>query len=184
MDFHIRCACGRDLAVTEGAAGGSAACDCGREVSVPSLRDLRVQAGLAPFNASPELVIEHILATGQHPGGTTCVQCGLDTGDNIHIIAECERRWTHRSGGFSWMSLLISALFLPVQIFAWEAADERQFGKNKIYRLPLPVCRDCLPGLRSRSVIVKCLQTIPEYARLLEKFPNATLTVDSRVWPR
>jgi hypothetical protein len=65
MDFRINYDCGKSVTVTEGAAGARMLCPCGRTITVPSVKDLRLQAGLPPYNISPELMIEHLLAAGQ-----------------------------------------------------------------------------------------------------------------------
>jgi hypothetical protein len=46
MAFEITCDCGKKLPVTEGMAGSSISCVCGRSVSVPSLSQLRSQVDL------------------------------------------------------------------------------------------------------------------------------------------
>jgi hypothetical protein len=43
MHFRLPCECGRQLSVTEGAAGATFQCACGRTVKVPSLEELRRQ---------------------------------------------------------------------------------------------------------------------------------------------
>jgi hypothetical protein len=43
MGYWLRCECGQELPVGEGAAGGVLTCACGRAVQVPSLRELRNQ---------------------------------------------------------------------------------------------------------------------------------------------
>src|SRR5262249_43305342 len=67
--FHADCECGRRHPVAEGAAGGTIQCGCGRTLPVPSLRELRVEAGLTPYDPNPELVITHMLATRDLPFG-------------------------------------------------------------------------------------------------------------------
>ena len=44
MYFRLKCACGQDVTVPEGAAGVSVACACGRPVVVPELTELRQRA--------------------------------------------------------------------------------------------------------------------------------------------
>jgi hypothetical protein len=44
MEYQVACDCGKVLWVSEGQAGSSASCACGREVRVPSLSELRGQA--------------------------------------------------------------------------------------------------------------------------------------------
>ncbi len=50
-------------------------------------------------------------------------------------------------------------------------------GANKIYTLPLPICPNCRESLRGQKAIKDCMQVIPAYQQLLEKFPDATMTV-------
>ncbi len=50
MEFSIPCPCGKQVAVSDGMAGGSVSCECGRPVQVPSLRELHDSSG-APLHA-------------------------------------------------------------------------------------------------------------------------------------
>jgi hypothetical protein len=52
MYFHLRCECGKDVAVSEGAAGASLACPCGRRVVAPELRDLQRRAAAGEIRCS------------------------------------------------------------------------------------------------------------------------------------
>jgi hypothetical protein len=52
VEFQLPCACGKPVTVTEGAAGGSVSCSCGRVVAVPSLRELRARAPAATDHAT------------------------------------------------------------------------------------------------------------------------------------
>src|SRR5262249_24610506 len=103
-----------------------------------------------------------------------CARCGVDTEEIIQVVTECERAWTHRSGGFSWGTLL--ALLLT-GVWVREKRVEKEYGKNKVYTLPCCVCREGQRTLRSQREIKRCLREIPDYNRLFEKFPNARLTV-------
>jgi hypothetical protein len=73
MRFRVYCECGGHIVVSEAAAGAKLPCACGRTVSVPSLHELRVEAGLPPYNVSPELVIEAMLLSGEMPFDNRCV---------------------------------------------------------------------------------------------------------------
>jgi hypothetical protein len=55
MTFVIDCACGHRLRVTEGDAGATVPCACGRAIAVPSLRELRdfpVEAEAVPYESA------------------------------------------------------------------------------------------------------------------------------------
>jgi len=44
MHFRLLCECGNEISVSEGAAGVSVACACGRKILVPELTELRRRA--------------------------------------------------------------------------------------------------------------------------------------------
>jgi hypothetical protein len=52
MYFLLRCDCGKETSVSEGAAGVSVACTCGRQIVVPPLVELRRRAGMGEFACS------------------------------------------------------------------------------------------------------------------------------------
>jgi tetratricopeptide (TPR) repeat protein len=54
MHIQLQCECGKDVSVTEAAAGASLPCDCGRTIKVPSLRDLWQLAGAEDGNNPAE----------------------------------------------------------------------------------------------------------------------------------
>jgi hypothetical protein len=178
MNFDLDCECGQSVTVSEAAAEGTALCICGRSIAVPPLKEMRLQAGLPAYNLSPEMVIEHLLPAGRLPGSTSCARCGEETKDAIHVLTECERSWTTKSGEFSWSTLIVTSLFLPVSIFHWRRVEKKRYGRDKVYSLPLPICEDCKPAVRGRKRIKQYLQRIPEYCRLLDKFPDARVTLD------
>jgi hypothetical protein len=94
------------------------------------------------------------------------------------VITECERTWTDEGGG-SWVAFLLRVFFFPLGLlwFRQGSSEGTQYGKDKIYTLPLAVCRDCRKALRGQNAIKECLLTEPVYERLLEKFPDATVRV-------
>ena len=167
--------------MTEGDAGGSLLCPCGRSLRIPPLHELRSQAGLTPYYLSPELVIESLLAAGRLPPTKTCVCCGKETDEILRVSTECERSWVKWSGGSCWTSILVMLilpiwmLILPIWfwVWFWERPERKEFGKDKIYSLPIPICLGCRPALRDTQSIKQALRKIPDYARLLDKFPDA-----------
>jgi hypothetical protein len=177
MEFSLNCPCGNWVTVTEAAADGTVQCPCGRTMSVPPLKEMRLRAGLPAYNISPERMIEHLLASGELPGTRTCAQCGLDTEEMIQVMTECERGWTHRTGGTPWLALILTRLFWPITVWIRESVEEREYGQDKMYPLPLPVCEKCQSNLRGPAAIKQCLHKIPEYSRLLNKYPDARVTI-------
>jgi hypothetical protein len=174
MDFRIYCQCGLYQIVTEAAAEGWVDCPCGLVVTVPTLREMRVQAGLPPYHISPEKVIEYLLLAGQLPGTRSCAQCSAETDNCIQVGVECERKWKDERGGFTWSTVLFAMLF---GWFVYERATTREYGDDKIYVVPLPICNGCQPTVRGRKKLKQALSRIPEYNQLLEKFPDARLTL-------
>lgn len=177
MDFRLNCPCGNSIVVTEGSAGAAIECRCGRTISVPRLKELRLGAGLSPYQVSPELVIEQLLESGQLPGSDMCVVCGKETDETVTILTICEQSWTRRRGGFSWALFIVSAVFLPITIWHWQKRTDTVLGKDKVYPLPLPVCAACRPALQRRTAIKNSLRKIPDYGQLLDKFPRARVKI-------
>ncbi len=185
MEFRVDCPCGEHIMVSEGAAGVTFECVCGKPIVVPSLSELRTRAGLPTNAVSPEFIVEHFLVAGEIPGGNGCVDCGGEPADVVHIETECERVWKQRSGGFSWTAAVLLLIFcqpLLIYYLFWfyvygDRGVEKEFGRDKIYALPLRICPQCRPRLNDPVEIKRCLRRIPEYDLLLEKFPAAIVRV-------
>lgn len=185
MDFQLRCSCGQDVSVTEGSAGAVVACACGRAIDVPGLKELRSQAGLAPYDPSPELVLESLLARGALPEERVCVECGVTTDGVVHVRVECERAWRKRSGAFGgrmWFLLLfVPFIFVPIAIYLlWRADEGREVAREKAYVLPLRLCPMCALGLKGKAAIKALLGRVAVYRRLLDKFPGALVALVSK----
>jgi hypothetical protein len=177
MDFRLRCDCWNELAVTEGSAGADLRCACGRLVSVPGLKELRLQAGLPPYDPSPELLLRETFDINDVPGDERCVECGAATDHIIRVVAECEKAWGKRAG-FDWGTFFFSLLLAPFGIlFRWREADQLK-GRDKFFVLPIRVCPQCQQALQGETRIKECLRHIPVYRRLLDKFPEARVTVE------
>src|SRR5262245_12422632 len=107
MDFQVRCECGGYVVVCEGAAGARMECPCGRTVAVPSLAELREQAGLAAHRGSARFIIENMLAHGELPTMTACARCNGATDDTVAVTAECEKAWGSEPGWITWLFVLL-----------------------------------------------------------------------------
>lgn len=163
--YPARCECGRTHAVTAGDAGGRLPCECGRAFEVPSLRQLR--AGAGEPTVSPELEVGAMLRDGHVPGAGECARCGAPGAAVWAVPVECERVQT-KLGGWS-----INPVALVFGVLHIRATERREFGQTLAYRLPLRLCAAC--GRKaSRRQLLAALRAVPEYRRLLEKYPAAT----------
>jgi hypothetical protein len=173
MDFLVPCECGAPTRVSEGSAGAKIPCACGRTITVPPLHVLRAEIGLSPYpGVSPEMAVERLLAAGRLPADHFCVGCGRETDQVAQVRAECERAVV-RGGGFSWATLLLSWLFLPVIIF--QGDEPQEYGQDKVYWLPLVLCEGCQRAAQDRGTLWDYFQRVPLYRELLMKFPSASV---------
>jgi hypothetical protein len=158
-------------------AGADLRCDCGRSISVPGLKELRLQAGLPAYDPSPELLLRETFDINDVPGDDGCVACGAATDQIVRVVAECEKAWGKRAG-FEWGTFFLSLLLLPLVVFRWRNVDQMR-GSDKFFVLPIRVCPQCQQALKGTARIKDCLRHIPVYRRLLDKFPDATVSIAS-----
>jgi len=181
MEYELECECGRKMTVRETAAGLKEQCQCGRTVVVPSLHELRLRAGIGEPSLTPEKVVETLLLAGRLPEDRHCVLCGVTTDGVICCTTECERAYV-QSGEPPWWMYLLSFV-----TFGWMGAvmvhvtkkDDREWGRDRVFPLPLRICPGCLPQLVGMPALKAALSQVPVYARLLEKYPHARITVSS-----
>ena len=139
MALSVRCECGVDVPVSEGASGTVVQCACGRPLTVPSLVELRQQAGLRTVSAA--IAIEDMLALRELPTLTSCAQCNGPSDEIVMVTAECEKVWSNELGGISW---IIGFLVLGVWMLLLEQLREKkEHGRNLILHLPVRICRTC-----------------------------------------
>jgi len=175
MEFNVACECGKTHPVTAADAGAKIPCPCGRTVSVPSLGKLR-QQGVVPNLTHPVLAINRMLEAGELPPPGGCVRCGVTTDRVVKIEAECERTWVKRQDEFKWWYV-----FLPwIVLLAWAANRHPKTelrGSDVILTLPLRVCDHCLAENRGAAGLEALLRQVSVYYRLLERYPEAKLTL-------
>ncbi len=184
MDFRLDCPCGEFVTVTEGSAGATLKCACGRPISVPSLRTLRVAAGLSPEVLSPEQVIARLLAAGKLPG-EVCLGCGFETDQVLEVRTECETVYKTNTGTPLWFWVITSLVFLPFVhilhlLFRMDDGEAQWHGRDTIFVLPIPVCEYCRSNFRRRRRLKAAMRQIPEYRDLLDKYPWARVQRQNR----
>jgi hypothetical protein len=179
MQYQLECECGEKVMVRESAAGATEVCRCGRTLVVPSLHELRRQAGLPEPRLSPEKVVEVLLLARKLPEERHCLLCGDATDASISCRTECARAYV-RSGQPPWWVYLLGFLtfgWLGVLVASASAKEDREWGEDRIFSLPLRVCTTCQPRLTGPAELKAALGRVPVYRRLLEKYPNARVSV-------
>jgi hypothetical protein len=174
MEFNIRCECGGQLLISEGAAGARVPCDCGRTVIIPSLDELRKQAGVPAPDPHPVLVIEDMLAHGELPTSPTCVYCDRVTSDTLILTAECEKTVSTGPNLIMW---LFAVWVLGIFAVLLRQRDECVVGRDLSFHLPVRLCRPCQRKLTGWG-IASGLAFIAVVAALI----GGTLVATGVVW--
>jgi hypothetical protein len=173
MQYLVDCECGSYVSVEETDAGTTTLCTCGRTVVIPSLRELRRSAGqTAPV--SPELTIESLLLAGELPEETNCVLCGERTDSSVCCKIQCEQALV-RSGRPSLWAYLLAGLtlgWLGLAILKATQQEDKEWGKDRLFPLPLRICVSCRQRLKTPAEVKEALCQVPLYEQLLMKYPK------------
>lgn len=185
MKYEVCCECGKTHGVSAADAGATLTCVCGRRVNVPSLHELRTSAGQSVL--SPALRIQSMLLENQLPGSRNCASCSRETDGLAMIRIECELGQvkgsaTNAERGFAGC---ISALlggwllgaFVAGVVLGGERGRLKQVGQDVECIVPLPVCDSCLSPVSNPELLRIALRQIPEYAMLLDQYPNARIVL-------
>jgi hypothetical protein len=127
--------------------------------------------------------IETLLLTGRLPGREDCVLCGAITGNKICCMAVCETARVKYERPWWWwppviaMWLVVSLLSPIVVIFGFERQRPKEYGRDRFYDLPLRICSQCRLKLTDEDVVKDAMSEVPLYRRLLEKYPDAKVSV-------
>jgi hypothetical protein len=165
--------------VAEEAAGTTVPCYCGRPVQVPSLRELRRLAGVAEPPPSPELMVEALLLAGELPEERVCVLCGTATEGVVGCRTECEKARVESGKPPLWAvvaGFLTFGLLGAVLVRA-STGPEVEWGKDRVFDLPLRVCDGCRPRLTTPKELKDALRRVPLYGQLLGKYPRAKVSL-------
>jgi len=179
MHYRISCECGEAVTVSEGFAGTKVSCGCGRTIAVPTLRELRHRTGQKQPTLQPEAEVEALLLAGVLPEEDHCVLCGDLTESILRCRIECER--AHTKDDRPWWVWLL-AFFAGGAIFGSIAMGEdkqnqtTEYGKDRIFDLPLRACRTCQNKIREKEDLKKTLWEVPLYRELLRKYPKAEIS--------
>jgi hypothetical protein len=179
VDYELTCECGNKIRVRETAAGAREECVCGRTIVVPSLHELRRRAGFDEPKLSPEKTVETLLLAGKLPQEDHCVLCSCATDDFILCTTECERAYVQSGRPPWWVYLLGYMTFglIGTVLVHSTKTSAQEWGRDRVFTLPLRVCAGCQPRLTEHESLRAALWRVPVYRRLLEKYPQARITV-------
>jgi hypothetical protein len=125
--------------------------------------------------------VETLLLAGKLPEEDHCILCGIATDASICCTTECERAYV-QSGRPSWWIYLLGFLTLGwfgVAIAHASGGEDREWGKDRIFPLPLRVCAVCQHQLTNEAELKAALRRVPLYRRLLEKYPDSRVSLSS-----
>lgn len=188
MEYRIDCSCGESLVVAETAAGTTTRCRCGQPIAIPSLRELRRLAGIPAPDLSPTLEVEALLQANKLPEEDHCLMCGTATLAVVRCTTECERALVEHDRPSRWLYLLGWLTFgffgvLGVAIARSRPGPSQEWGKDRIYHLPLRICEACQQRLTTPAEIKQAMCRVPLYQRLLRKYPNAIVALEGPAPP-
>jgi hypothetical protein len=178
MKYEVRCECGKAHAVSGADAGATLNCACGQRVEVPPFHQLRSQAGQS---AVPILAqVRGLIATGLLPGPRVCVCCRRPAKGVMQVGIGCETTpGSDRSGGdaagclLGWLTGGPAGLLLG----AGTARMVKKASPDVSIVVPLPVCDACRPSHNDPATLRLSLRQFPEYAALLDQYPNARIVL-------
>ena len=173
--YPVRCECGKTHQVPGSAAGTALACDCRRTVEIPSFAKLKSSVG--ELSVSVDLLIPHMLASGELPVESECVLCYQRTDSTVVAVVECEREKMSQKNTLVWYEILmlpISWMLVVVSYFNRQKYS-RLIGKDVIFRLPVRICETCKPDVQSASQVRDALLKTDLYRQLFEKYPQAII---------
>jgi hypothetical protein len=90
-----------------------------------------------------------------------------------HSWTVCERELQVQAAGWK-----VGYLGLVFGVLSFWKERDRTEGRDVRFRLPLRVCRDCTDQLRDPRVLKETLLAVPVYAELLDKYPDADVSLD------
>ena len=183
MDFEIACKCGKRRSVAGMMAGTCVRCECGVEIQVPPLSELRRQAGVEPYVTSALDQIQQLLDADDLPAGSDCLLCHAPTHETVYCEAVCERSWKHREyfceepGGFTEIMLF----FFPVVLLCLIRAETAEtMGRDIVVPMPFrlrPACQRTSGVPRRSRRLKELLRAVPVYQEVLRDYPRTKIRI-------
>lgn len=181
LTYTVNCDCGKPISVTSASAGSSITCECGAEVKVPGLSQLRRQAGQEAYASNPIDLILLAHQDGREPAGLECLKCGSPAANIVDLKILCERvEMDYNSPKWLLLKYLGNVVFLGVLFYGlWQNRkinqDLEESGLNNV-RTFFRMCDRCLPNSRKppkRRKIRRMLKQVPVYKELYKENKEA-----------
>ena len=145
-------------------------------MAVPSLSRLKATAGETAL--SPDVRVEQMLKLGMLPQETRCLVCRTATPGVTYFWATCERAFVKKDPSRTWWVLALGWLFLGASWFSCGPATTGSSGPTCSSGCRCGCVRTVPPGLADAGLLDEAVRTVPIYAELLDKYPNAGLALD------
>jgi hypothetical protein len=178
MEFKLDCPCGAKIRVTTADAGGMKRCRCGHDHVVPSLSELRRQAGHERYEVKIVDKVRRMVSDGTLPGSSNCAKCGANTSVILDLSIECERPYTKGRGFWSTVFL---GMFAPVWVLVALLRDYNNpevHGCDLVVDTPIPLWPYCASSTHKQTKLLReLIRTVPLYEQLLQEYPNAAIIV-------
>jgi hypothetical protein len=182
----LSCSCGRSVFARARDAGGRISCECGNNIAVPNLSQLRILAGADAFVTNPAELIRKLQAEGKNPAGKSCLNCGSASPQFYDCHAVCEsshiKAGTTKEAGD--IPRLLSLLFLPKLILFLMLAVRRKPQESEIrghdieVSFKIPICSACaktIGDVTRPKTALQVLSRAPVLAKLIAYYPQLQL---------
>ena len=172
MKYEVRCGCGKTHAVSAADAGSSLPCSCGQTVDVPPLHALRTPGGEGAV--SPLVRIRTALLNGRLPGTRACAVCRTETDGRCRVKVLCER--TQNQSGPS-QAELVGCLLIGLLFGVFMRTQRKNSTDEEAVIVPVPICETCRPKLADPNLLPFAVRSVPDYAALLDHYPQSQVTI-------
>ena len=154
MDVNVPCnKCSQTRMVSEGSAGMRFQCDCGGELVVPSLQEIRRTLGISVIEHSPEFEIPRLVKIGELPP-EHCVACKGFADRTLAFNAVCAEgssSWKRRGSIAQFMETVTWCLsFIILGVFntlsfmiRTENRAPKFHGHDLVISVPIRMCAHC-----------------------------------------
>ncbi|MFC1757537.1 hypothetical protein ACFL2H_02055 [Planctomycetota bacterium] len=189
MGFLIECErCSRNVEIPPASAGGSVECECGANVNVPSLSELRLREGKAAYATSSFDEITRQIKSNELPALDHCVMSGKPANDVVEVYLQCETQWVkHTDNSDGWSAALTSLLGIVLPVVIRRKKTTEVLGRQSGIVLPIRIAADeqsRFGRVKQQSRLRKMLAQEPMYAALLKEYPLARVITSRSDWPR